>query len=296
MNCNKCKRKYNTFDIKPQIIVPCCHIFCIKCLDRSKLCPHCGSLIHKSTTSQDLINIIQLLYISDNNKKDKTTASTQTDSIIQENHSSSIPSPPPLPPPLNLPPSPPFSPYLQSTPTLQQFSSRITNKPPLPPPTPSTPPPPPPPPLLPFTRYSLPNITKLKISSNCRNKDDYDENDNNKINKNKITNEKNKNETSLIMDDIPSPSKPLKNLNWQKLPPNSNINNNKSLWTNVNRKGSDIKIDYAKLEQLFSKECREFKKPPLASRLNENSNNNSISDNTDVCINKKKYKNFIYKN
>lgn len=47
MNCNNCFNKYDSNESKPEIVWPCCHTFCSKCLDslKEQVCPECGKPI-----------------------------------------------------------------------------------------------------------------------------------------------------------------------------------------------------------------------------------------------------------
>lgn len=62
MNCRKCLIKFNTFDMKPFLLYPCCDILCEKCSNYENSlnnCPICSQTIISKTLSQDLLNLIE---------------------------------------------------------------------------------------------------------------------------------------------------------------------------------------------------------------------------------------------
>ena len=79
MNCNKCYAKYNTNDLKPEILWPCCHTFCSRCLSELKeqKCPDCSKQIIDKQ-----INYLGLDLL-DQNKFMKETISEQLNKLNQ---------------------------------------------------------------------------------------------------------------------------------------------------------------------------------------------------------------------
>ncbi len=87
MNCKICLKNYNTFDIKPELIIPCCDILCMICLTDVKKCPLCNEIIIEKQPSQDVINKLEQNKLLKQNYKLKLEKIEEKAKILEENYS-----------------------------------------------------------------------------------------------------------------------------------------------------------------------------------------------------------------
>lgn len=61
MSCDQCLLKFNNGDRKPFVLIPCCHTFCLSCLNQSTTaeCFSCQSQFSKKTLNQTLLDIVE---------------------------------------------------------------------------------------------------------------------------------------------------------------------------------------------------------------------------------------------
>ena len=196
----------------------------------------------------------------------------------ENNGQSAPPPPPPLPAFINasassfagrtVPPPPPF---------LNSLKASVPPPPPPPPPpsflnstttkSSTAPAPPPPPPFM--------NLKKTNQTAESS----IEKNDVEKVTVNQLMNKAppddlqpiSQSDMMLIYNSIPKTTRPLKGFNWQKLP-NGVINNKKdNLWTEVNKKQSQVNFDFTKLEEIFAKAKR------TTTVLNDNLDSDKIT-------------------
>jgi hypothetical protein len=97
MNCKICYEDYNISINKPMIVVPCCHTFCLNCLNRIKLqiedlCPICRNQITLDKPNYAILellnpNIVEVnKNLNENILKEETTIEKEKIKISFDNH------------------------------------------------------------------------------------------------------------------------------------------------------------------------------------------------------------------
>ena len=69
MNCEICFERYNDRDIQPYSLIPCGHLFCIKCINQLKTCATCRSEIKGTLINRGISNLLDLNLIPDPNRE-----------------------------------------------------------------------------------------------------------------------------------------------------------------------------------------------------------------------------------
>ncbi len=84
MDCGICFNKFNQSKNRPHVIHPCSHTFCLKCINKLKVCPTCRSEIKDTKPNWALL---QMITNDSNNQLDKlrSEVSEKLDAKLKEN-------------------------------------------------------------------------------------------------------------------------------------------------------------------------------------------------------------------